>query len=451
MIRPLLFVAMPFGKKLDPSARVELDFDDVYERAIRPAAENAELDVVRADEEVHGGLIHVGMYERLLLAEIVVADLTLSNPNVFYELGVRHAAKPRTTILVYAKGAGLPFDVAPIRAIPYTLEEGRLSHDEAARLRELLADRLAAAREESEQHDSPLFQLIREYPGINLPHEVTETFRDRVRLVNEIRDALDRLRGHEGVRDELMAIEKRLQPFANAPVELLVDLLLSYRSVEGWSDMVRLVDSFPTEVARAKPVREQLALALNRRNEESDRGRAISIVEKLIDEGGPSPETNGILGRIHKDVCEELEAAGRSVEARAALDAAIDAYSTGFDADPRDYYPGVNAITLLIRKGDPDSLRRARELEPVVAFAVGRRGGLSSSDYWDVATVLELSVIGEDWPTAERAAGRVTLVRSEPWMLETTARNLRLIAESVEQAGGDRSPIDGLIAIVAPS
>jgi len=51
--------------------------------------------VIRADEERGGGIIHKPMYERLLLAEIVIADLTFASANVFSELGVRHAARPR--------------------------------------------------------------------------------------------------------------------------------------------------------------------------------------------------------------------------------------------------------------------------------------------------------------------------------------------------------------------
>ena len=94
--RPLLFVAMPFGRKRDPSGLLEIDFDAIYNRAIIPAAAAADVEVIRADEERGGGLIHKPMYERLLLAEIVIADLTFANANVFYELGVRHAAKPRS-------------------------------------------------------------------------------------------------------------------------------------------------------------------------------------------------------------------------------------------------------------------------------------------------------------------------------------------------------------------
>ena len=54
MPRQLLFVAMPFGRKRDPSGRIEIDFDAVYEQAIRPAAADADVEVIRADEEGSG-------------------------------------------------------------------------------------------------------------------------------------------------------------------------------------------------------------------------------------------------------------------------------------------------------------------------------------------------------------------------------------------------------------
>ena len=82
--------------------------------------------------------------------------------------------------------------------------------------------------------------------------------------------------------------------------------------------------------------------------------------------------------------------------ASAPLDDAIDAYTKGFISDPRDYYPGVNAVTLLVEKGDEESLK-AKEYAPLVSFSVARRGGASSSDYWDVVQCwkwLVLTMIG---------------------------------------------------------
>ena len=88
---------MPFGQKPDLKSGVVVDFDQIYNEAIKPAIEACGLEALRGDEERTGGIIHGAMFARLLLAEFVVADLTLANPNVFYELGIRHAAKPFTT------------------------------------------------------------------------------------------------------------------------------------------------------------------------------------------------------------------------------------------------------------------------------------------------------------------------------------------------------------------
>lgn len=101
MPRPLCFVLMPFGRK-PGTGGATIDFDAIYRDVIHAAVVAADLDPIRADEEQVGGIIHKPMFERLILCEYAVADLTMANANVFYELGVRHAVKPATTILVCA-------------------------------------------------------------------------------------------------------------------------------------------------------------------------------------------------------------------------------------------------------------------------------------------------------------------------------------------------------------
>src|SRR5215212_3697612 len=98
MNKPLCFVLMPFGKKTDASGN-SVEFDRVYHEIIEPAIERSELESIRADEEMTGGIIHKPMFERLILCEYAVADLTTANANVFYELGVRHAVRPWSTVL----------------------------------------------------------------------------------------------------------------------------------------------------------------------------------------------------------------------------------------------------------------------------------------------------------------------------------------------------------------
>ena len=82
---PLCFVLMPFGPKADPSGGPRINFDPIYQQAIKPAIESAGMEPLRADEERTGGIIHKPMFERLLLCDFAVADLTTGNPNVFYE------------------------------------------------------------------------------------------------------------------------------------------------------------------------------------------------------------------------------------------------------------------------------------------------------------------------------------------------------------------------------
>ena len=89
---PLCFILMPLGKKPAADGRL-VDFDAVYEQLIKPAVVAAGLEPLRAAEEMTGGVINKQMYERLILCEYAVADLTTANAIVLYELGVRHAVR----------------------------------------------------------------------------------------------------------------------------------------------------------------------------------------------------------------------------------------------------------------------------------------------------------------------------------------------------------------------
>ena len=163
-VRQVCFVDMPFGKKPDLASGVEVDFDRVYAAAIQPAIEESGLEPMRGDQERTGGVIHTPMFGRLLLSDFVVADLTLANPNVYYELGIRHTARPFTTVPIFATIHSLPFDVSMVRAIPYALEAGKLTDEAAEKLKAGIRARLDEAIRGAASNDSPLFQLIPNFP-----------------------------------------------------------------------------------------------------------------------------------------------------------------------------------------------------------------------------------------------------------------------------------------------
>jgi hypothetical protein len=453
VVLPTVFVVMPYGLKKDPRSGIEIDFDNVWTTAFRPAAENVGVEVVRADEERIGGFVQLAMFERLLLAEIVLADLTLASPNVMYELGIRHATRPRATIPVFAQVGALPFDLAPIRAVPYDLDRnGRLSEAARALLVERLGERLRGALTETAS-DSPLFQLIQSYPGVTLPHDVSESFQHRVQqitaLSTQIRDAASLKPASEALR-VLRNLADTLRRSSGAPTDLLIDLVLAFRDVEAYSDMIDFADTLPPEVRRHPSVRQLVAFALNRRKETGDEDRAIHMLEGIIDERGADPETLGLLGRIHKDRHERLVNAD-PFRAEGALQAAIDAYEQGFRADMRDYYPGVNAITLRMVQGGEESSRKVEDLLPVVAFAVAARGGLESRNYWDVAAVMELATVTLDAATARAAAQRLVNMTEPAWHFETTVANLQRVRSVHERHGQAPDWLNEIIERLGPS
>jgi tetratricopeptide (TPR) repeat protein len=445
--RALCFVDMPFGQKPDLKSGVVVDFDEIYNEAIKPAIEQCGLEALRGDEERTGGIIHSAMFARLLLAEFVVADLTLANANVFYELGIRHTAKPFTTVPILANVSALPFDVALVRAVTYQLENGKLTETSAQQLKSQLAKRLRAAIDGVAVNDSPLFQLIPNFPGIDLPDDVTETFKDRLQYIEEFRDVLASARSQptrEEKRHALLKIQSDLGDLKVVPRSALIELLLSFRDAEAFEELIALYNAFPDYLKGYVVAKQQLALALNRRNKPSDREKALQILDELLKNRGADSETLGIKGRIHKDIYKEA-AQAKKITAIAALDDAISAYTKGFESDPREYYPGVNAISLLIQKGDAQALKEVERLVPLVSFAVARRGGTSSSDYWDLATLLELACIGEDWATAVRVLPKVILAATASFQTASTIGNLRLLKQARERTGREVTQLDDIL------
>jgi hypothetical protein len=133
----------------------------------------------------------------LVLCEYAVADLTLANANVFHELGVRHAVRPWSTVLLFAGATRLPFDVAALRALPYHLSADgvpdRADADRAALVSWLREAREARANSGSAT-DSPLFQLLEGYPDAyrsdQVAHAKTDVFRDWIAYSQSVKKKL---------------------------------------------------------------------------------------------------------------------------------------------------------------------------------------------------------------------------------------------------------------------
>ena len=428
-MKPLCFILMPFGTKKDENNN-EIDFDKVYNNFIKPAIIAANLEPIRADEEQVGGIIHKAMYERLMLCDYAVADLSISNANVFYELGIRHAIRPHCTISIFENKSQLPFDISFLRSLPYDRELKNLDE-----LKDQLTKKLLRAKEQKEKDiDSPLFQLIDGIKASNIEHIKTDVFRKQVQYNQTIKEQLNIARNSKDLI-ALKNIEKELN-FEIVEFGVLVDLFLSYRAIEAYEQMILLVDKMPQPLKKTTMIQEQLGFALNRIGQKDD---AIIVLENVIKKHGKNSETCGILGRVYKDKWNEYLSKGDDFNTKGYLKKAINTYLDGFESDFRDAYPGVNAVTLMDIAKDP----RKDEVIAIVKYAVKQKMK-NNSDYWDYATLLELHILDNKEQEANNILFDVVENISESFQPKTTASNIKMIRINKESQNLNCSWIKGI-------
>jgi hypothetical protein len=148
------FIIRPFGIKVNRQKK-KINFDEVEAKLIGPALERLkEYQGRTTGDIVRAGNIREDMFQLLLTADLVIADISIDNANVFYELGIRHALRDKRTFLLRCKGDEVPFDLKTDRYHSY-------DHDNpAAGLEELV--RALQATINGDVQDSPVFKLLPE-------------------------------------------------------------------------------------------------------------------------------------------------------------------------------------------------------------------------------------------------------------------------------------------------
>jgi hypothetical protein len=155
------FVVMGFGVKTDYTTGRKLDLNKSYQYLIKPVLEKKGWECIRADEIPNTGMIDLQMYLELLQADVVIADLSTTNANAVYELGIRHALRPFTTIVIAEDKLVYPFDLNHIAITKYTHLGDSIDYGEAERFHSVLDELLdAAANHTPPPSDSPVYTFI---------------------------------------------------------------------------------------------------------------------------------------------------------------------------------------------------------------------------------------------------------------------------------------------------
>ncbi|HEY0760738.1 MAG TPA: TRAFs-binding domain-containing protein [Pyrinomonadaceae bacterium] len=440
---PTCFVSMQFGSKTLPDGRM-LDYDFLYREIIRPALEEIGFECHRLDDLMTGGSIwHKTMFAAVMSSEVMIADITSGNANVFYELGIRHALRRGRTILISAGGK----EAANISLLPVLLyksdESGRIT--DVDEFRSQLQSFIRQTKQDTAS-DSPIFEFFPDLE-VTLPPELERKTRKRgPRLTKGQRDFVQSvLESPSQAKGDLERSEAEFRGAPEADPAAFMDLLKRYRDLSEWDRVVGLADDAPPEIRQSPEVRNMLVLALNRRNGSGDQDRAIALMEQQIAETGGDSESFGILGRIYKDRCDQAKERGDSEEATKNLDKAIETYRAGFDKNPKDYYPGINVVNLLLQRGDDASRAELDALVPRVRAAVQEKLEGDRVDFWDLATDLQLAAVARDWPRAEQRASAMMTQSPAEWMLETTLRDIRAVGKTFDNEA-DQSQLQSIIS-----
>src|SRR5712672_1181838 len=164
MPRPLCFMIMPYGRKATHAETghgpAEIDFNALWDSGYVPVIRELGYEPLRADQDT-GGLIISQMLERLYFADLVLADMTIPNGNVYYEVGIRHAAKRTGCVLLAADWSKQLFDVVQMRTIRYPLPEGSVLEATASAFQRAIRDGIQSLCDGI----SPMHQSIPGYPS----------------------------------------------------------------------------------------------------------------------------------------------------------------------------------------------------------------------------------------------------------------------------------------------
>lgn len=311
--RKKCFVVMGFGTKTDFQQQKSYDLDKTYRIIIKKAVEEAGLECIRADDVVHAGVIDKPMYELLLGADVVVADLSTSNANAIYELGVRHALRPHTTIVIAEKNFKFPFDIHSLLIRTYKhLGEG-IDAEEAEEFRGKLKEAIQQLVE-TKDLDSPVYTFL---PTLREP------------TLGEVQ--------------EMQSLAAAAAPAGpDQTVSMLMKMFRQARSAENWAGAKMALEQLKISLPGDPFILQQLALATYK-GKQPDAKSALAAAKDILLELHPQttndPETLGIWGAIHKRLWEldgKLE----------DLEESVRSYGKGFYLKD-DYYNGINYAYML--------------------------------------------------------------------------------------------------------
>jgi tetratricopeptide (TPR) repeat protein len=322
------FVVMGFGEKVDFETGRKLNLDASYQNLIKPAIEAAGLECIRADEITHSGNINVPMYEKILTADVVVADVSTANCNAFYELGVRHALRPATTIIISEDKFRFPFDIAQIAIRKYKHLGEDIGVGEAKRFTADLTNAVTTIlANDPPQDDSPVYTFLHGLRRLNLPDDMNANAAAAVTAAAAaVADTNIEVAPDQTHRALMQKIDEAQQKKEYAKAKMLLGTVREMRPDDPYITQRLALITYKEK--QDTPEKEIAALK-----------EACDLLYTLDPATSNDTETLGLWGAVHKRLWEKTKD-------EVALDKAIRSTERGFDLR-NDFYNGINFAFLL--------------------------------------------------------------------------------------------------------
>lgn len=444
--RPVCFMVMPFRRRkvegnVGEGAPGELDCDALWDRVFRPVIVDLGYVPIRADAET-GAVIVKDMLERLAFAHLVLADVSLPNGNVYYEIGLRHVARQTGCVLLAASWSRQLFDIDQFRAVRYTLVDGLVPEEEAAGIR----DHLKAAIPPMADATTPWHDIVVPQDGAS-----ARTFRDQSEAVSRFQARMRSARlSPKSARGALVrSIVADVEAASLTIPEVACELLILIRDEVGWSAVLDFVQGLPPASRRLPLVQEQELLA---QAEAGQPLEAIGRLEVLIAERGDSAERQGLIGGRYKRLWRTARgarvAAGESTpsgDERRYLNKAIEHYTRGMELDYNRYYCSCNLPALLRARARGDDAEKAAIIGHFVVAACERARTRGEHDEWLRPTLLGAAFQARDVAKANALADEVEEEGAAAWKLDSTLADLCFTVEQMDDSA-DRQALQAICA-----
>lgn len=354
------FVVMGFGIKTDFATGRQLDLNKSYKILIKPLVESKGLTCIRADEIQYSGSMDLYMYDQLLNADIVIADLSTSNVNAFYELGIRHALRPHTTIVISEDKLSYPFDLNNIKISSYTHLGGAIDYEEVERFRKVLSDTIDSVLTIKEP-DSPVYTYLHDLIPPSLQKKTDETIGQ---IGNEVKKTInneDELKKNHNQNNSTLAVLTEQGEMALRNRDYISAKAFFGSAV---SHLIKNIDSRPT--AHDSYLIHRLALATYKAQLPGKIPALIEATELLAPlnpDHTNDPETVTLAGKIEK----QLFCAGEGMQ---HLRKAVSFYERGYYL-LQNRCNGINYAFLLNNRVN-SSLYNTKEDKMVDMFLANR-------------------------------------------------------------------------------